>query len=87
MNAFVGSRASGKTRKLLEYAKENNLVIVCKNPSAMMVKAHAYGITGLKFVGYGETLDEEANHAIDDIESFLESLRIKVSAYSSTIED
>ena len=87
MKAFVGGRASGKTRKLLEYAKENNLVVVCKNPSAMMVKSHAYGITGLKFIGYNESLESEDNHAIDDIETFLENLRIKVSAYSSTIEE
>ena len=48
---IIGENNSGKTRKMLEKAKENGLVVVCKNPSAMKSKASNYGISGLKIVG------------------------------------
>ena len=51
---IIGGRGTGKTRKMLEWAKENNAVVVCKNPIAMENKAHNYGIAGLRFVGYDE---------------------------------
>ena len=51
---IIGGRGTGKTRKMLEWAKENNAVVVCRNPIAMENKAHNYGIVGLRFVGYNE---------------------------------
>ena len=56
-NYVVGGRSSGKTRKIMELAKEKNAIIICKNPIAMERKAAAYGIFGLKFIGYDETLN------------------------------
>ena len=53
---IVGGRSTGKTRKLLELAKEKDALVICRNPAAMQAKAHAYGIFGLKFAGYGDTL-------------------------------
>ena len=53
---IVGGRSTGKTRKLLELAKEKNALVICKNPAAMGRKAEAYGIYGLKFAGYGDSL-------------------------------
>ena len=35
---IIGDNSSGKTRKMLEEAKKNNAVVVCKNPSAMNIK-------------------------------------------------
>ena len=94
MKAFVGSRAIGKTRMLLEHAKEHNAIVVCRNPAAMEVKAHAYGIIGLEFLSYKEFINETINnlsqtmgyqYAVDDVELLLEQLG--VVSYSSTIEE
>ena len=53
MNRFIIDRAgTGKTKKLLELAKEFGAIVVCRNPNAMMSKAHAYGITGLHYMDY-----------------------------------
>ena len=83
---IIGGRSSGKTRKLLELAKENgNAVVICKNPYALARKAEAYGIFGLHFMGYGEVVNgirEEAvsglvpgiTVAIDEIKEFFDYL-------------
>ena len=49
---IIGGNSTGKTRKLLEIAKESGAIVVCENPNAMMSKAHAYGIVGLHIIGY-----------------------------------
>ena len=49
---ICGGRSTGKTRKLLELAKEKNAIVICKNPTAMRYKAEAYGSIGLDFIGY-----------------------------------
>ena len=53
---IVGGRSTGKTRKLFELAKEKDALVICKNPAAMERKAGAYGIYGLKFASYGDSL-------------------------------
>lgn len=53
---IIGGRSTGKTRKLLEQAKANNALVICKNPYAMARKAEAYGIFGLSFASYEDTL-------------------------------
>ena len=53
---IVGGRSTGKTRKLLELAKEKDAIVICKNPAAMEYKALAYGIHGLQFASYGDSL-------------------------------
>lgn len=60
---IIGENSSGKTRKMLEVAKKNNAVVVCKNPSAMKRKADNYGIFGVEFISY-----EEMNMGIIDAE-------------------
>ena len=52
MKRIIGERSSGKTRKLMEVAKENKAYFVCENPLAMENKAYNYGITGITFVSY-----------------------------------
>lgn len=57
MNKFiVGNSSTGKTRQLLEYAKEQGAMVICKNPSAMQTKAQAYGIIGLNFASYDDLI-------------------------------
>ena len=57
MNKFiVGNSSTGKTRQLLEHAKEQGAMVICKNPSAMQTKAQAYGIIGLNFASYDDLI-------------------------------
>jgi len=71
MNGYiVDKNSTGKTRKMLVAAKENNMTVVCKNPIAMADKARCYGIYGLKFVDYAEQIANE-NVAIDEIGEFI----------------
>lgn len=51
-NFIVGPNSSGKTRKLLEYAKANNYLIVCRDVGSMERKAQAYGLYGIQFMDY-----------------------------------
>ena len=62
-NFIVGTSSIGKTRKLLEFVREQNAVVVCRNPSGMARKAQAYGIFGLSFIGYDEVIS--SNHIYD----------------------
>lgn len=75
---IIGGRSTGKTRKLLEQAKANNALVICKNPYAMAHKAEAYGIFGLKFYGYDEMTTlfhedmlPEDDFVIDEVAEFL----------------
>ena len=75
MYRIIDKKASGKTRKLMEIAKENKAIFVCSNPRAMEAKAHAYGIVGIDFIDYFTFLDdkgkEPANYVVDEIEMLL----------------
>ena len=75
MYRIIDNKASGKTRQLMEIAKENKAIFVCSNPRAMEAKAHAYGIVGIEFIDYFTFLDdkgkEPTNYVIDEIEMLL----------------
>ena len=75
MYRIIDNKASGKTRRLMEIAKENKAVFVCSNSRAMEAKAHAYGIVGIEFIDYFTFLDdrgkEPANYVVDEIEMLL----------------
>lgn len=68
-NYIIGGRSTGKTRRLLEHAKENNALVVCKNPAAMARKAEAYGIFGLAFASYEDTLNNIRDVSIGNVEN------------------
>lgn len=67
---IIGGNSSGKTRMMLEEAKKSNAVVVCKNPSAMNIKAQNYGIFGLEIVGYEDNINGK-KVAIDELGEFL----------------
>lgn len=74
MYRIIDNKASGKTRQLMEIAKENKAIFVCSNPRAMEAKAHAYGIVGIEFMDYFtflEDKEEPANYVVDEIEMLL----------------
>ena len=45
MKLIYGSRGTGKTRQLLEYAAESQATVITKNARALRVKAQSYGIS------------------------------------------
>ena len=79
MYRIISGRGTGKTSRLMLLAKENDAVIVCRHPEHMREKAHAYGITGLKFMSYYDFLVAKANeetvgsYLIDEMEDFVKA--------------
>ena len=87
---IIGSNSSGKTRKMLEEAKNSGAVVACKHPLHMQSKANAYGIYGLKFVSY-EELDDGCvsceKIAIDELGDFFEHcFGMNLDAFTMTID-
>lgn len=54
MIKIIGECSTGKTGRLFLLAKENNGIVVCKNPESMRVKAHTYGLSGIEFMSYND---------------------------------
>ena len=78
-NYIIGERSCGKTRKIMELAKEKKAIVICKNSSAMERKAAAYGIFGLKFISYDDMLNyvrEDMtpvdDFVVDEVREFME---------------
>lgn len=86
MNKFIGNRSTGKTKKLLEFAKENNCVVVCKNLGAMYFKALNYGLTGIEFIYYNELTDKNKDYVIDDLDEFIRENFKNVKGFSLTVD-
>lgn len=87
---IIGENSSGKTRKMLEEAKNSGSVVVCNNPLRMQDKAHSYGIYGLEFVSYDELNADTVcgvNVAIDEIGDFFEHcFGVKLNSFTMTVE-
>lgn len=91
---IIGERGSGKTKKLLLLAQSNNAVFVCSNPSAMIEKAHSYGLRGIEVQSYEDycfskntKYSRSKKYVIDDIDLFLNCFEKNVIAFSATEED
>lgn len=87
---IIGENSSGKTRKMLETAKESGAVVVCKHPFRMQDKANSYGIYGLKFVSY-EEMDEHIMNgdkiAVDELGNFFEyCYGVNLDSFTMTID-
>lgn len=86
---IIGESSSGKTRKLLEVAKETNAVVVCWNPEAMRVKAQNYGFYGLEFYRYDEIQDlrEGRNIVVDELNEFFKyALNLKLDGFNMSTD-
>jgi hypothetical protein len=87
---IIDVNSSGKTRKMLEEARESGAVIVCKHPLHMQSKANSYGIYGLKFVGYEEMNADiicGEKIAIDELGEFFEyCFGVKLDAFTMTVD-
>ena len=90
MNRYIiGNSSSGKTRQLLEMAKEADAVVVCQNPEAMRVKAQNYGLYRMDFCGYDEVRNLEAGRPvmIDELGSFFKyNYDVSLEGFNMTAE-
>ena len=88
---IIGESSSGKTRKMLEAAKENGAVIICKHPLHMQEKANAYGIYGLEFYRYDDIGTEDVRGkkiAIDELTDFFHyCYGTRLDSFTMTIKE
>ena len=94
MYRIIDNRATGKTSRLMLLAKEQNGIIVCKEPKAMRDKAYRYGITGIDFISYSEfDYDVSRSHSsgtnynnrpvfIDELDLYLQHLGYNIQGYT-----
>ena len=93
MIRIVDERGTGKTRKLMLAAKENDGILVCMYPDGMREKAFAYGITGLNIISYHDfengDYDIDKKCYIDELEIFIKWIFMtrNIDGYSFTIGD
>lgn len=52
MIKIIDERSSGKTSRLMLLAKENDGILVCKDPIKMRDRAYDYGLVGINFMSY-----------------------------------
>lgn len=87
---IIDVNGSGKTRKMLEEARDSGAVIVCKHPLHMQSKANSYGIYGLRFISYEEMnmgILEEDKIAIDELGEFFKyRFGVELDAFTMTVE-
>ena len=86
MFTISGGRGTGKTKLLLETAKANNGVVVCRDPDAMRDRAHRYGITGLDIVGYGDVYITGKPVYIHDVNKFIEHNMPEAAGYTLNLD-
>lgn len=88
MYRIIDGRGTGKTSRLMLLAKENNGIIVCKDPLVMREKAYQYGITGIDFISYRDFIHKHPTQPvyIDEIDLFLQTLNINIDGYTISEE-
>ena len=93
MYRIIDKRGTGKTGRLMLLAEENNGIIVTSNPSALKVKAEAYGFSKFDVISYGQFINQCFNISntrpvyIDEVDGLLNFMSKNVSGYSLTNED
>lgn len=87
---IIGSNSSGKTRKMLEEAKNSGAVVLCKSPLHMQSKANSYGIFGLEFYRYDDIGTEDVRGkkvAIDELADFFHyCYGVRLDSFTMTVE-
>lgn len=87
---IIGESSSGKTRRMLEEAKRDKAVVVCKNVPAMIRKADNYGIFDIDFVSYEEMNADilcGKKVAVDELGDFFEHcFGVELSSFTMTID-
>jgi hypothetical protein len=90
MYRIIDKRATGKTSRLMLLAKENDGIIVCKDPKVMREKAYRYGIIGIDFISYADfdfTRRFNKPVFIDEIDMLLQYKNREIQGYTISNED
>jgi predicted DNA-binding protein (UPF0278 family) len=96
MYRIIDGKGTGKTSRLLLLAKEQNGVVVCADPVAMINKAYSYGLTGIDYVSYYEFFTEVTRTArpydarpifIDELDKYLLFISSNLTGYTLSNED
>ena len=78
MLKIIDGCGTGKTRKIIEYAQQNNAIVVCANPLGMEQKARAYEIYNVQFISYKDFIriydPDIHSYVIDEIDNFVEEI-------------
>lgn len=82
MFIISGRRGTGKTKALLERAKAEGGIVVCRDPDKMRERAHRYGIVGLDIVGYNDLYVDGKPVYIHDINNFIEHTMPEAKGYT-----
>ena len=85
MYKIIDKRATGKTSRLMLLAKEQNGIIVCKEPMLMRQKAYDYGIVGIDFISYYDfkpTYNYDKPVFIDEIDLYFRHLNRAIQGYT-----
>ena len=85
MYKIIDKRATGKTSRLMLLAKEQNGIIVCKEPILMRQKAYDYGIVGIDFISYYDfnpIYKYDKPVFIDEIDLYLKHLNSAIKGYT-----
>ena len=87
MFIISGGKGIGKTKALIERAKDEDGIIVCENTMAMRERAYDYGITGLNIISYEELYACKVENYdkpiyIHDINKFIKYNFPEVKGYS-----
>ena len=92
MKKIVGKRGTGKTKELIEFAVDNNCVILSANDENLREKVIAMGYSPMMVLPFTpQTLeivnDKNLNIVIDDIDlCMIDIFKEKLKGYTLTID-
>lgn len=96
MLRILDSQSTGKTRKLLTYAKENNCTVICPIPGRMKDKAQRYELGYIDCMSYEEFLNAytegtlpAGNYVVDELEKLFSMMfrnGAVLSGYDITVD-
>ena len=83
MLRIFDKQSTGKTKQLLAYAKDNDCVVICSNPTRMKDKAVRYNLGNIECISYEDFLGrykydvmDPHNYLVDEPEKLLSLLFI-----------
>ena len=89
MLRIFDKQSTGKTQKLLAYAKDNQCIVVCSNPIRMKDKGIRYNLGNIECISYEEFLGrynygvmQPNNYLIDEPEKLLSLLFINGAKFA-----
>ena len=96
MKVIARPVGTGKTKELLNEAKDRNGIVLTLNKRALMTKAHGYGITGLEIIDLNDLIYGNYDRAkplyvnkLEDVmkEYFKSDFDLEMMGYSVALEE